>query len=88
VAVDLTPVQTKQIRINIRKRNRAKNSVQTIQNAVNTNTHLKSAQHELRKDGRILWSKHVEVIFVHELVKLFGNHYTCIYCLVLVQPLT
>jgi hypothetical protein len=40
VAVVLTPVQTKQIRINIHKRNNTKNTVQTIQNTVNTSTHV------------------------------------------------
>ena len=40
VAVALTPVQTKQIRINIHKRNNTKNTVQTIQNTVNTSTHV------------------------------------------------
>ena len=39
VAVVLTLVQTKQIRINIYKRNNTKNTVQTIQNTVNINTH-------------------------------------------------
>jgi len=34
VAVVLTLVQTKQIRINVHKRNNTKNTVQTIQNAV------------------------------------------------------
>jgi hypothetical protein len=40
VAVVLTLVQTKQIRINIHKRNNTKNTVQTTQNTVNTNTHI------------------------------------------------
>jgi hypothetical protein len=40
VAVVLTPVQTKQIRINIYKRNNTKITVQTIQNTVNTSTHI------------------------------------------------
>jgi len=35
----LTPVQTKQIRINIHKRNNTK-TVQTTQNTVNTSTHI------------------------------------------------
>jgi hypothetical protein len=35
VAVVLTLVQTKQIRINIHKRNNTKNTVQTMQNKVN-----------------------------------------------------
>jgi len=39
VAVVLTLVQTKQIRINIHKRNNTKNAVQTIENTVNTSTH-------------------------------------------------
>ena len=40
VAVVLTPVQTKQIRINTHKRNNTKNTVQTIQYTVNTSTHI------------------------------------------------
>jgi hypothetical protein len=40
VAVVLTLAQTKQIRINIHKRNNTKNTVQTIQNTVNTSTHI------------------------------------------------
>jgi hypothetical protein len=40
VAAVLTLVQTKQIRINIHKRNNTKNTVQTIQNTVNTSTHI------------------------------------------------
>ena len=38
MAVVLTLVQTKQIRINIHKRNNTKNAVQTTQNTVNTST--------------------------------------------------
>jgi len=38
MAVILTLVQTKQIRINIQKRNNTKNTVHTIQNTVNTST--------------------------------------------------
>jgi hypothetical protein len=40
VAVVLTPVQTKQIRIDVHKRDNTKNTVQTIQNTVNTSTHI------------------------------------------------
>jgi len=40
VAIILTIVQTKQIRINIYKRNNTKNTVQIIQNTVNTSTHI------------------------------------------------
>jgi hypothetical protein len=41
VAVVLTLVKTKQIRINIHKRNNTrKNTVQTIQNPVNTSTNI------------------------------------------------
>jgi hypothetical protein len=39
VAAVLTPVQTKQIGINLHKGNNTKNTVQTIQNIVNTSTH-------------------------------------------------
>jgi Tfp pilus assembly protein PilP len=40
VTVILTLVQTKQIRINIHQRNNTKNTVQTIQNTVNTSIHI------------------------------------------------
>ena len=40
MAVVLTLVQTKQIRINIYKRNNTKNTVPTIQNTVNTSTRI------------------------------------------------
>ena len=40
MAVVLTLVQTKQIRINIHKRNNTKNTVQTIKNTVNTSTDI------------------------------------------------
>jgi len=40
VAVVLTLVQTKQIRITIHKRNNTKNIAQTIHNTVNTSTHI------------------------------------------------
>jgi len=39
VAVVLTLVQTKQLRLNTHKRCNTKNTVQTIQNTVNTSTH-------------------------------------------------
>ena len=40
MAVVLTLVQTKRIRINTHKRSNTKNIVQTIQNTVNTSTHV------------------------------------------------
>jgi hypothetical protein len=40
VAVVLTLVQTKQVRITIHKLNTTNNSVQIIQNTVNTSTHV------------------------------------------------
>jgi len=40
VAVVLTLVQKKQIKINIHKGNNTTNTVQTIQNTVNTSTHV------------------------------------------------
>ena len=40
VAVVLTLVQTKQIRLNIHKRNNTKNTKQTIKNTVNTGKHI------------------------------------------------
>jgi hypothetical protein len=40
VVVVPTLVRTKQIRINVHKRNNTKNTAQTIQNTVNTSTHI------------------------------------------------
>ena len=40
VAVVLTLLKTKQIRINIHKRNNTYNTIRTIQNTVNTSTHI------------------------------------------------
>jgi hypothetical protein len=40
VTAVLTLAQTKQIRINIHKRDNTSNTVQTIQNMVNTSTHI------------------------------------------------
>ena len=40
MAVVLAQEQTKQIRINVHKRNDTKNTVQTIQNTVNTSKHI------------------------------------------------
>ena len=40
MAVVLTVVQTKQIRINIHKRNNTKSTVQTTQKTVNTSKHI------------------------------------------------
>ena len=45
----LTLVQTKQIRINIHKRNNTKNTVQTTQNTVNTSTHITKTSTQLSK---------------------------------------
>jgi hypothetical protein len=45
VVVVLTLVQTKQLRIIIHKRNNTKNTVQKIQNTVNTSTHIKKHPH-------------------------------------------
>jgi hypothetical protein len=45
VAVVLTPVQTKQTRINIHKRNNKKKTVQAVQNTVNTSTQLPKHPH-------------------------------------------
>jgi hypothetical protein len=53
VAVVRTRVQIKQIRINIHKRNNTKNTVQTIQNAVNTSTRItKTHTHTHTRDHR------------------------------------
>jgi hypothetical protein len=48
VAVVLTLVQTKQIRINTHKRNNTKNTEETIQNEVNTSTHINKKKHTLQ----------------------------------------
>ena len=45
MAVVLTLVQTKQIRINIHKGNNTKSTVKTIQNTVNTSTHITKHPH-------------------------------------------
>jgi hypothetical protein len=45
VAVVLTLVHTKQIRINIHKRNNTKNTVQTKQNTANSSTHITKSKH-------------------------------------------
>ena len=49
VVLVLTVVQTKQIRINIYKRNNTKNTVQTIRNKVNTSTHITKTSTQLLK---------------------------------------
>jgi hypothetical protein len=49
MAVVLTLVQTKQIRINIHKRNNTKDTVQIIQNTVNTSKHITKNTHTLQK---------------------------------------
>jgi len=63
VAVVLTLLQTKQIRINIHKRNNTENAVQTIQNTVNistqitkTSTHYKT--HTLKKEVKTTAVQH------------------------------
>jgi len=48
VAVVLTLAQTKQIRINIHKRNNTKNTVQTTQNTVNTIAHRPFTSYQLK----------------------------------------
>jgi hypothetical protein len=53
VAVVLTLVQARQIRINIHKRNNTKNTVQTIQNTVNTSTHITKTPKLLPKHLRV-----------------------------------
>jgi len=50
LAVGLTLVQTKQIRITLHKRNNTKNTVQTIQNTVNTSIHITKTVHILPKE--------------------------------------
>jgi hypothetical protein len=53
VAVVLTPVQTKQIRINIHKTNSTKNKVQTVQSIVNTSTHITKTPTQLSEQPYI-----------------------------------
>jgi len=50
VAVVLTLIQTKQIRINILKRNNTKNTVQTIQNTANTQVHILPKHPHIKKN--------------------------------------
>ena len=64
MAVVLTLVQKKQIRINIHKRNNTKNTVQIIQNTVNTSKHITKIpahykRHTLQKP-HITEAKHYE----------------------------
>jgi hypothetical protein len=33
----------------------------------------------LSEDGHMLWPKHVGVTFIYELVRIFGNKFTCIF---------
>jgi hypothetical protein len=49
VAVILTLGQTKQIRLNIHKQNHTKKTVQTIQNTINTSTHITKTPTQLSK---------------------------------------
>jgi hypothetical protein len=58
VAVVLTLVQTKQIRINIFKRNSKKNTIQAIQNTVNTSTHITKTHTQLSKQPHITKPTH------------------------------
>ena len=53
VAIVLTLTQTKQIRINTHKRNNTKNRVQTIQNTVNTSTHITKTPTHYKTDKYI-----------------------------------
>jgi len=53
VAVVLTLEQTKQIRINIHKRNNTKNIAQTIQNTVYTSTNITKTPTQLSKHPHI-----------------------------------
>ena len=53
MAVVLTPVQTKQIEINIHKRNNTRNTVQAIQNTVNRSTHITKTPTQLSKHSHI-----------------------------------
>jgi hypothetical protein len=53
MAVILTLVQTKQIRINIHKRNNGRTTVQTIENTVNTSTQINITPTQLSKHPHI-----------------------------------
>jgi len=58
VAVVLTLVQTKQIRINIHKRNNTKKNSAKIQNTVNTSTRITSTPTQLSKHPHITKPTH------------------------------
>jgi capsular polysaccharide biosynthesis protein len=53
VAVVLTPVQTKQIRINIHKRNNTKTQYKQYKNTVNTSTYITKTHTQLSKQPHI-----------------------------------
>ena len=61
VAVVLTLVQTKQIRINIHKRNKTKKTVQTIQNTVYTGIHTAKTLTQFSKHPHIHTLTHTQV---------------------------
>jgi len=53
VAVVLTLLQTKQLRIKIHKRNNTKTQYKTIQNTVNASTHISKTTTQLSKHPHI-----------------------------------
>ena len=59
VAVVLTLGQTKQIRINIHKRNDTKNTVQRVQNRVNASTHITKTPTQLPKQPHTYAHPHI-----------------------------
>ena len=73
VAVVRRIVGTKQIRINIYKRNNTKNTVQTIQNTVNASTHITKTPTQLSKHTHITKSIHVHTFE-------YFSHYYMMFC--------
>ena len=66
VAVVITPVQTKQIEINIHKRNNTRNTVQAIQNTVNRSTHITKTPTQLSKHPHIHTPTHYKTpTYIH-----------------------
>ena len=68
----LTLVQTKQIRINIHKRNNTK-QVQTIKNTVNTGTHITKTPTQLSKHPHI--TKQVKTTTVQDTHEMKQSQY-------------
>jgi len=73
VAVVLTLEQTKQIRINIHKRNNTKNSVEAIQNTVNTSTQITKTLTHTHTHTLHNKLKHLQYTLKQTLYKIYPN---------------